>query len=335
MQVSGLGAYQAEAAFALLAVREAALLCAEIQREAVRRLDKQDRSPVTAADFASQATVAWRLAEAFPDDPLVAEEGAEDLRRPEGAPVLEMVTAYLRRLFPEATAEEACAWIDRGLGRPEGRFWALDPIDGTKGFLRGDQYAVALALLEAGRVVVAALGCPALGLDLQPGTGSLWLAVRGAGAWALSMDGRERRRVQVSQEQDPRRARLLRSFEAAHTDADLVARVAERLGSQAAPVRMDSQAKYAVLAGGGGELMLRLLSPKRPDYREKIWDQAAGSLLVKEAGGRVSDLRGEPLDFTAGRELRNNVGVVASNGHLHEAALRALAEVGAVPSGEA
>ena len=56
---------------------------------------------------------------------------------------------------------------------------------------------------------------------------------------------------------------------------------------------MDSQAKYAVLAAGGGDVNLRLLSPSRPDYREKIWDQAAGSIVVEEAGGRVSDLNGD------------------------------------------
>ncbi|MCU0489714.1 MAG: hypothetical protein MUE67_12290, partial [Anaerolineales bacterium] len=76
-----------------------------------------------------------------------------------------------------------------------------------------------------------------------------------------------------------------------------------------------------------GELYLRLLSPKQPDYKEKIWDQAAGSLLVEEAGGKVSDLQGKPLDFTAGRQLLNNHGLLASNSHLHLAALQALAAI--------
>jgi 3'(2'), 5'-bisphosphate nucleotidase len=101
------------------------------------------------------------------------------------------------------------------------------------------------------------------------------------------------------------------------------------LGVQSPPVLMDSQAKYAVLAGGGGELIFRLLSPQQPDYSEMIWDQTAGSLVVEEAGGRVSDLRGEQLDFTAGRRLVNNLGVLASNGRLHTAALEALRAVGA------
>jgi len=84
-----------------------------------------------------------------------------------------------------------------------------------------------------------------------------------------------------------------------------------------------------LLASGRGDLLFRLISSRAPDYREKIWDQAAGSLLVAEAGGRISDLDGLPLDFTMGRLLENNRGVVASNGHLHEAALKALRLIGA------
>ena len=92
------------------------------------------------------------------------------------------------------------------------------------------------------------------------------------------------------------------------------------LGVEAEPVRMDSQAKYAVLAAGHGELYLRLLSPSRLDYREKIWDQAAGSIVIEEAGGKVTDLDGKPLDFTQGRTLAKNRGICGSNGVLHQAA---------------
>jgi 3'(2'), 5'-bisphosphate nucleotidase len=92
---------------------------------------------------------------------------------------------------------------------------------------------------------------------------------------------------------------------------------------------MDSQAKFAILAAGKGDVIARLLSPAKPDYREKIWDQAAGSLLVEEAGGKVTDLHGQALDFSTGRELINNRGVLASNGRLHTVILNALHELDA------
>jgi 3'(2'), 5'-bisphosphate nucleotidase len=83
------------------------------------------------------------------------------------------------------------------------------------------------------------------------------------------------------------------------------------------------------LAAGGGDVLLRLISPSRPDYREKIWDQAAGSIVVTEAGGRITDLDGRSLDFSQGRTLARNRGIIATNGHLHEAILAGLREIGA------
>jgi 3'(2'), 5'-bisphosphate nucleotidase len=121
---------------------------------------------------------------------------------------------------------------------------------------------------------------------------------------------------------------MLRSFEAGHTNTGQIGEVIDRLGVAADPVRMDSQAKYCVLAAGGGELLLRLLSPSKPDYREKIWDQAAGSIIVEEAGGRVTDIEGRRLDFSAGRTLDRNRGILASNGLLHARALAALEAIG-------
>ena len=108
---------------------------------------------------------------------------------------------------------------------------------------------------------------------------------------------------------------------------DEITQLAGLLGTTEAPLGMDSQAKYLVLAAGGGEVLLRLLSPSRPDYREKIWDQAAGSIVIEEAGGRITDLDGRPLDFSHGRTLAKNRGIVATNGHLHDAVLAALKQL--------
>src|SRR4030067_420289 len=94
---------------------------------------------------------------------------------------------------------------------------------------------------------------------------------------------------------DPREARLLLSFEASHTDEGQLDRLASALGCLAPPERMDSQAKYAVMASGKADMLFRLISPARPDYRAEIWDQAAGSIIVAEARGRVTDLEGKAL----------------------------------------
>jgi 3'(2'), 5'-bisphosphate nucleotidase len=113
--------------------------------------------------------------------------------------------------------------------------------------------------------------------------------------------------------------------EKAHGDLDAHRRIEEHLGMKGAAVRMDSQAKYGVLAQGDAEIYLRM--PTRPGYREWIWDQAAGSLVIEEAGGRVSDAFGEPLDFTTGRRLQRNRGIVATNGALHPRLIDAIQRV--------
>lgn len=318
---------------ALHAVRQAAALMQLIQRETVvSSLTKGDKSPVTVADFASQAIIGRLLSQSFPDIPMVAEETSTALRGTEGSKTLEQVTHYVSRIITDVTPESACDWIDCGGAETGERFWVLDPIDGTKGFLRGDQYAVALALVEDGRPRIGVLGCPNLRdastPDLQ-GNGSVVLAVRGQGAWSTSLAESDNnwKQLKASERSDPSQARLLRSFEAGHTNVGQIDQLANWLGVQVEPVRMDSQAKYAVLAAGGGEVMIRLLSPDRPDYREKIWDQAAGSVILEEAGGRISDLAGMPLDFTRGRTLENNRGLLATNGLLHDKVLEGLAAV--------
>ncbi len=317
-----------EARFAVEAVSQAARLARRIQQERNdHALFKDDRSPVTVADFAVQALTGQLLEQRFPDDPLVAEEDSAALRAESGSATLDSLLGYLGQ-NGDRGRERVLDWIDRGGGVPGERFWTLDPIDGTKGFLRGGQFAVALALVTAGRVVIAALGCPNLDPSGRQGaeTGSIWLAREGAGCWAapLHKPG-EFTRVSVSRVDRLDRARILRSVESAHTNEGGIARFQKAAGTSHV-VLMDSLAKSAVLACGGADINLRLLS--RPGYREQIWDQAAGALMVEEAGGRVTDLAGRRLDFSRGRRLESNRGIAASNGLLHDSVLELLAHLG-------
>lgn len=323
-----------ELKFAIEAVRSASLLAKTVQALMVSpALTKEDRSPVTVADFAAQALVGHLLAESYPEDAMIGEEDSASLRVPGQRGTLERITSFVAQTAPGATPDLVCGWIDRGSSESASRYWTLDPVDGTKGFLRGDQYAVALALVYDGKVQIGVLGCPQL--DLGDGEGALLAAARGLGAWVFPLDGTPNegkpssRQVSVSQQSDPSLARLMRSFESGHTNVSQIDIFAEKLGVKAEPVRMDSQAKYAVLASGGGEIYLRLLSSRQPNYHEKVWDQAAGSIIVEEAGGRVTDLDGKPLDFTGGRTLALNRGICATNGSLHAQTLKVLEVIGA------
>lgn len=117
---------------------------------------------------------------------------------------------------------------------------------------------------------------------------------------------------------------MTESYESSHTDHGSHQRIVSHLKMARPPVRMDSQAKYAVLARGDTSIYLRLPSPRSPDYRERIWDHAAGSIIIEEAGGKVTDVCGRPLDFSQGRKLLMNQGIVATNGRLHDLVLHAV-----------
>jgi 3'(2'), 5'-bisphosphate nucleotidase len=305
---------------------------------------KANGSPVTVADFVVQAFVASRLARHVPGDPVVAEEDASALRAAAASHVREQVVRLVGQMLPGTTVEteQVLAWIDRGLGVCGHRFWTLDPIDGTKGLLRGGQYVIALALIIDGTVDIGVVGCPRLSLTTAPASasgvsehavvaavegdagGGVAIAARGRGAWWMPLNGVHLTRLSVSSESNPAQTRALHSRESHHSDVDELHHVLRALRSSAPPVLMDGQTKQVLLAAGAAELLMRI--PMDRAYREAVWDQAAGALLVEEAGGRVTDLDGRPLDFTTGRHLLRNTGLIASNGLLHDAVLGVMRE---------
>ena len=235
------------------------------------------------------------LADAFPNDPVVGEEDAAQLKIPKMAERLQQVTDYVKQVEPDATPESVLSWIDHGNGAVASRYWTLDPIDGTKGFLRKDQYAVALAMVAEGDVKVGVLACPALTLTLKdgPATGILFVAVRGEGATMQAIHNGTPEPIKVTSSADTENFRFVESVESAHGDQTLQQLIAKAAGITTESIRMDSQAKYGVVASGNAVLYLRLPSPKYPGYQEKIWDHAAGVIVVEEAGGRVTDMFGE------------------------------------------
>jgi 3'(2'), 5'-bisphosphate nucleotidase len=315
-----------ELELATTAVAQAAQLCSAVQnqRDEVAAATKQDRSPVTVADYGAQALICRLLAEHFPDDRVLAEEHSADLLAEGGSELsAALVAAVSKTLGTSASLEEICGWIEHGRGCDSSRSWILDPVDGTKGFLRGGQYAIALALLEGEQLSLGVLGCP--NLALGDGLGCLLYARRGRGAFQAPLsDTSKREDISVAAAGSPSELVFVESVESAHADHGAHAKICELLGAKREPLRMDSQAKYAAVARGDASVYLRLPNPKTPEYRQKAWDHAAGALLVTEAGGRVTDIFGQQLDFTAGPTLANNRGVVATSGHCHHAVIQAV-----------
>lgn len=324
------------------AVTAAAAVCRAVQArlDDLRAITKDDQSPVTIADFASQAVVAHVLRQHLGGAlVLVGEEGSQYLREPEHRAHLHATLEAARFVWPEADEASLLEAIDLGDGEPteDHCYWTLDPIDGTKGFLRGQQYAVALARLDHGVPAVGAMACPNLPIDhgasleaIDP-AGSVYLSVLGEGTLEAPLlepagQSADARRIVRGDLPPGRPVSACMSVEKAHSSTDDTTRVMERVGPSREPARLDSQCKYAVVARGQADVYLRL--PTKKGYVERIWDHAAGALVASEAGCVVSDALGQPLDFTMGKGLERNRGIVCAPPSVHDRVVRAIAELG-------
>ncbi|KAK4190970.1 putative 3',5'-bisphosphate nucleotidase [Podospora australis] len=349
--------YAKELEIAQLAVQRAAILTKRVFHEKAKgTVSKDDKSPVTIGDFGAQALIISALKANFPQDEVVAEEEAAELRTNSDlqSQIWELVkstqlndTAAETLLGGAIPSSEAMLdVIDQGnsKGGKTGRIWTIDPIDGTKGFLRGGQYAVCLALLQDGDVKVGVLGCPNLPVDdsaplsADIGTnakdddgkfGVLFSAVQAEGATSRPLTtgalSRDSKKISMKPIADMSAASFCESVEAGHSNQSDSAKIAEKLGITKHSVRMDSQAKYGSIARGAGDIYLRL--PTSKTYQEKIWDHAAGDLIVREAGGQVTDTLGRRLDFSVGRTLASNSGVIAAPAAVHGQVLAVVQEV--------
>ncbi|KAF4377136.1 hypothetical protein F8388_017540 [Cannabis sativa] len=281
---------------------------------------KSDKSPVTVADYGSQAVVSFVLEKELPTElfSLVAEEDTGDLRTESGQETLQRITKLVNDSLgneevyadtPSLSTEDVLRAIDHGKseGGAVGRHWVLDPID-----------------------VLGVLACPNLPLasinqhsseSSHDKVGCLFFAKVGEGTYMQSLDGSSPVKVHVSAIENPEEASFFESFEAAHSLHDLSSSIAKKLGVKAPPVRIDSQAKYGALSRGDGAIYLRF---PHKGYREKIWDHAAGCIVVTEAGGEVTDAAGNPLDFSKGKYLDLDTGIIVTNKKLMPSLLKAV-----------
>lgn len=313
--------YQEELQSGLKAVRQAAAVCRAVQASiSAESMEKKDKSPVTVADYASQALICRQLQMDFPNDPVIGEEGADDLKGSDTT-FLDRIVAECQSVGVDANGEDACNWIDRGgLQEYRPRFWTLDPIDGTKGFLRKDQYAISLALIIDGSIEVGILGCPNMPVSAANPDGPrgiLAWAVKGEGAAMQPLDQPDSapQPLAVTSTGTSADARFCESVESGHSSHDWSGQIASQLGITREPFRIDSQCKYLAVAMGEADIYLRL--PTRKGYEEKIWDHAGGVLVVEEAGGTVTDIHGAAPDFQHGATLAKNQGMVVTNGKFH------------------
>ncbi len=214
--------------------------------------EKDDESPLTRADLASHRIIAAGLCELTPELPLISEEGG---------------------LAPFA---ERSSW---------GRYWLIDPLDGTREFVnRNDEFTVNIALIDEHRPVLGVVYVPVLGLT--------YAAAAGSGAHRSDTDGQLRPiKVAAASAEVPRIVGS-RSHRGSSLDAFLGAVGEHEL------LPMGSSLKFCRVAEGAADLYPRLGPTSE-------WDTAAAQAVVEQAGGAVLRLDGEPLLYNTKEEMLN------------------------------
>ncbi|KAH6611751.1 hypothetical protein B0J18DRAFT_82455 [Chaetomium sp. MPI-SDFR-AT-0129] len=322
----------------------------KVEGEGSFGLVKDDLSPVTVADFAIQALLTRTLHNAFPDDGFVGEESADELR--ENPKLLARISAIFSSSFSAASnssplfhdptdicdAIDSCATLTPSAA---GRFWVFDPIDGTKTFIRGEQYAINIALIEDGRQVLSVVACPLLSAtttaapvnddSVDPtGRGALLYGVRGHGAYVRPLfaapDEAQSRRIprHADDAVGPEDLRSVTCWAALDSGVDVVHKgVAERLNIAFPGCDLLGWVpRWVVMALGAANTTVWVY--KRRDRYAKIWDHAGAMLLFEEVGGLITDVHGENIDLTVGRKFSANFGFVAAPSKLHGLVLQAV-----------
>lgn len=257
---------------ACLIAKEAAALVRQYAGQKVQVDHKDGNEPVTEADRRASDLIVARLRQAFPEDAILSEEMPDD-----------------------------------GSRLQKERVWMVDPIDGTKDFIRGDVgYAVMIGLAVAAR--------PKVGVVAQPATGKIYGAVVGGQAW-LEFDG-ARSRLAPSRLDQLAGVRFVASK--SHRTPQIEA-VRRRLGIEDEMNIGGVGLKVGLIAENVRDLYIY------PGTRSKLWDACAPEAILHAAGGKLTDLYGNPLVYDS-EDLWNSRGLVASNGPLHDTVIEALEE---------
>ncbi|KAI5590675.1 hypothetical protein BDE02_04G026500 [Populus trichocarpa] len=354
--------YHRELEAAVDVVERACRICVDVKKSLYssegRIVEKNDNTPVTVADFGVQALVSLELSKVFPSIPLVAEEDSDFVRSNNLVDsVVSVVTDKASSNDKPLTNADVLEAIDRGgknaivYGTRPATYWVLDPIDGTKGFLKGSEalYVVGLALVVEGDIVLGVMGCPnwkeassynstidVQGSESVPSrSGILMVAHVGCGTWARQLsdlmgvsakvpngwtrcfvDGCHlvpKARFCISDSQTWESVPLS-AFFSATSDADGVSDKEILL----LPTCCGSLCKYLMVASGRASVFILRA---RAQTTIKAWDHAVGIICVHEAGGKVTDWKGSDIDLAADQVERRilfpSMGVLVTNGTIH------------------
>lgn len=260
---------------------------------------KLDQSPVTLADFASQIYIISQLKENFPDDEIIAEEENIDFINLKAENLIKQCFKELNLMKLKDIKDNV-----RFRGKSSERQWTVDPIDGTLGYQEGLSYAVGIGFMVESIPKICAIAVP----NYLNKSLAIFSAEEGQGS-QVSHNNENFNPIVVNQNETIDNIHLCHSL---HYDQPWVLDFAKKIGIKNY-IQIDSMAKFCMVAEGNADLYIKPLDVAH----SFTWDFMPGNLIVKEAGGEVTDLNGESLHFKKEKCLWTAPGIIASNGLLH------------------
>ena len=267
---------------------------------------KGDRSPVTLADLASQIYIISELKYHFSEDMIIAEEENTEFIDNEAE-------NQIYKCFNELNIDDLSNIREKldYRGKSSQRQWTIDPIDGTIGFQKGLYYAVGIGFMINSIPKICAIAVP----NYNGKALATFSAIEGKGAQA-SFDKGDFKSINVSREDNINSIRLCLSL---HYNKPWIMEFARKIGIKKI-LQIDSMAKLCMVADGSADLYIKPLESQPTNS----WDFLPGDLLVREAGGNVTDLNGVRLKFKEHKCLWTGPGIIASNGVLQKKILNLL-----------
>ena len=292
--------FSKEISLAVNLVRKASEITEWFKKKGVESYLKKDRSPATVADYSSQIYILHRLKREFPEDQVIAEENETGLIDHHSAKQINECFTQL----DIANISDLKNFLNYR-GQTSSRQWTIDPIDGTKGFMKGLKYAIGIGLMVNSDTKISVISVP----EYKKNGLAIFVAEQGQGAKA-SYEGKDFEAIHVSDQKILKKARLCQSL---HYDLPWVTQFADKLGIEKR-IKMDSMAKFCLVADGSYDLYIKPIM----GFRAFTWDYGPGDLLVREAGGKVTDLDEERLTFEEEKCILKAPGIITSNGALHD-----------------
>ncbi len=274
------------------------------KKNGFQSFEKSDKTPVTLADIATQVYIINSLKRNFPQDNIIAEE--------EGTILDDDAESLILKCYRDLHIEiRNLKEIVNYRGPPSKRQWTIDPIDGTQGFVEGLSYAIGIGFMKESLPTACAISVP----SYDDRGMALFCAERGKGAHASYGEG-PFSKISASKTSELKDLVLCQSL---HYDLPWVSEYAIKIGIQKS-IKIDSMLKFCKVADGSADLYIKPIDLKH----SYSWDYMPGILIVEEAGGKVTDLKNEPIWIEDEHIRWSAPGIVASNGIVHDNLLQEL-----------